>query len=131
MENISFGIGNSCSRPIGEILNMVIQITKEQNLIGEPCSWHFSQFDLIKSARYDAQLYVFPWFAAPLIASSISSFMSDDQPKILKHIDNINVFHFTEGDSIELICKPFEFFPLWDDPVNFSNKARFLELTGT
>lgn len=43
----------------------------------------------------------------------------------------ISVVHFTEGDSIELICNPFEFFPLWDDPVNFSNNARFLNPTGT
>ena len=29
-------------RPIGEILDMAIQISKEQNLIGEPYSWHLS-----------------------------------------------------------------------------------------
>ena len=38
-------------RPIGEILDIAIQISKEQNLIGEPCSWNFSQFDLINSAK--------------------------------------------------------------------------------
>ena len=118
-------------QPIGEILNMAIQISKEQNLIREPCSWHFSQFNLIKTVRYDAQLNVLPCFVTPLIASSISSFTLDDRPEIVKHIEIINVVHFIEGDSIELICKPFEFFPLWDDPVNFSSKARFLDTTRT
>ena len=118
-------------RLIGEILDMAIQISKEQNLIREPCPWHFSQFNLIKSARYDAQLYIFPWFVTPSIASSISSFTSDSRPKIVKHIDTINAVHFTEGDSIELICKPFEFFPLWNDPVNFSSKVGFLDPTRT
>ena len=46
-------------------------------------------------------------------------------------MEMISAVHFTEGDSIELICSPFEFFPLWDDPVNFSNSAGFLDLTGT
>ena len=43
----------------------------------------------------------------------------------------INVVHFNEGDSIELISNPFEFFPLWDDPVNVSNNAGYLDPTGT
>ena len=99
------------SRPIGEIFDMAIQINREQNLMGDPFSWHRSQFDLIRSAKYVAQLYVFPWFATPSIASSISSFTSDGRPKIVRHMKIISAIHFTEGDSIELICSPFEFFP--------------------
>ena len=61
----------------------------------------------------------------------MSSFTWDDRLEIVKHMEIISVVHFTEGDSIELICNPFEFFPLWDDPINFSNNAGFLDPTGT
>ena len=118
-------------RPIGEIFDMAIQINKEKNLMGDPCSWHHSQFELIRSAKYVTQLYVFLWFATPSIASNISSFTSDDRPEIVRHMEIISVVHFTKGDSIELICSPFEFFPLWDDPVNFYNSAGFLDPIGT
>ena len=67
----------------------------------------------------------------PSIASSISSSTSDSRPEIVKHMEIISDIHFTKGDSIELICIPFEFFSLWDDPVNFSNNAGFLDPTRT
>ena len=118
-------------RPIGEIFDMVIQINREKNLIWEPYSWHRSQFDLMRLAKYVAQLYVFLWFATPSIASNISNFTSDGRPEIVRHMEIISVVHFTEGDSIELICSPFEFFPLWDDPVKFSNSVGFLDPTRT
>ena len=61
----------------------------------------------------------------------MSSLMSNDQLEMVRQIEMIRGIHLTDGDSMELICKPFEFFPFYVDPVNFSSRARFLEPTGT
>ena len=40
------------------------------------------------------------------------------------------VVHLIIDDFIELIWRPFEFFPFCLDPGNHYSKARFFELTG-
>ena len=59
------------------------------------------------------------------------SLMSSDRPKIMRQIEMMRAVHLTDGDSMEFICKPVEFFPFCVDLVNFSSKAWFLELTRT
>ena len=61
----------------------------------------------------------------------MSNLMSDDRPEMVRQIKIINLVYLSDDESMEFICKPFEFLPLCVDPMNFSRNVGLFELTKT